>query len=213
MKRRFCLLSILLSSACLLCLFAVSTGYADEGLAQELSSNKLFFDNFDEEIRLEWTAAKGKWRMVNGALQPVEGATAWVELIALDLGDGSLEFKIGSLDTCDKYNNEFWLGIKRQHGSDAGYWFQMYQQTLSCYLGRENTETIKYHEKRIYAHSGNTYVLRIETKGDLIKIFIDGEQYCSYADDTFKRGFISIVTMPRESGNPYPCIDDFTIYE
>ena len=45
--------------------------------------------------------------MVNGALQPVEGATARVELAALGLGDGSIEFKIGNLDTCNKYNNEF----------------------------------------------------------------------------------------------------------
>ena len=98
MRRRFCVLSLLF----VLCLFAVSATCADEGLVQELSSDKLFFDNFDEGIRPEWTAVEGKWRMVNGALQPVEGAAPQVELDALDFGDGIIEFKTGNIDSLDR---------------------------------------------------------------------------------------------------------------
>lgn len=209
MRRRFCVLSLLF----VLCLFAVSATCADEGLVQELSSDKLFFDNFDEGIRPEWTAVEGKWRMVNGALQPVEGAAPRVELDALDFGDGIIEFKTGNIDTVWGKRNELQIGVKRQDGSEAGYWFKYYDEKLVCYLMTESGETLEFYQEQVKLLKSYEYNIRIEIKKDIIKMLVNGEQVCVFSDDAFNRGFISIVMKPSDADNPYPWIDDFTIYE
>lgn len=198
------ILSVLLMLFCL-----ASTASARQGLVQELTSDKLFFDDFDEGIKANWNAVEGKWRMVNGTLRPVEGATAKIRLDGFELSEGVIEFTVGNLA---RYN-DFRIGIKRQKNSEAGYWFLFNRDYVTCYLEKIDGKLLEFFDARHDVYTNYNYSVRIEMNNNLSKLIIDGKMVCSYSDDTFGSGFISFYMTPRNDSNPYPWIDDFNVYE
>jgi len=79
-------------------------------------------------------------------------------------GDGIIEFKTGNIDTVWGKRNELQIGVKRQDGSEAGYWFKYYDEKLVCYLMTESGETLEFYQKQVKLLKSYEYNMRIEIK-------------------------------------------------
>jgi len=175
-------------------------------VVQELSSeNEIFSDNFDNGIKKDWISVSGKWKMINGQLRPMSGDPAILKIGGKFWTDYSIEFDYYNL----KNDARIRLGVRNDDISKKSYMASINYYDSYCFL--ENGE-----EDEIYVKSGSWYTksgkLKIVLEGEIIKMFRDGDVYCTVSDDTLKQGNVVLEVVGDGRNNPpYPIIDNFVV--
>ena len=178
-----------------------------QAVVQELSSeNEIFSDNFDNGIKKDWVSVSGKWKMINGQLRPMSGDPAVLKIGGKFWTDYSVEFDYSNLDG---YDMNIGLGVRYDDISKNSYMATIRYFHTTCYL--DNGE-----DDEVYVSSDNSYreegSLKIVLEGELIKMYRDGDLFCTVSDDTLKQGNVILEVFGEEDENPpYPTIDNFVV--
>jgi hypothetical protein len=175
-------------------------------IVQEISPDNIVFeDQFEEGIAPEWVALSGKWKMINGRLQPVNGEPAEIMIGDPELTDYEIQFDFSN---AYEYYQQLIVGVRYDKDSESSYAIKTNNYYYYCYFDYPDGSEM-YFEKYVPSRKAK---VKMSVKNDLVKVFLDGEIFCSFTDDQLKKGNIIIKMFSDKGTNPvYPSIDNFII--
>lgn len=166
-------------------------------LIQPTPDTRLFWNDFEDGISPEWTITGNNYRIVNNTFQSSGELTAFVGDSSWT--DYSAEFVLQRGERWIMEDNlQIW--IRHQPNSDhielfVANWVNGGGSDVGVSVVRSG-EHIKIPSGvvRIKSDLGNQTRIRIEAKGQMYKIYADGQQVLSFSDNNFTSGGVGIVS-------------------